>query len=123
MRAQVVSAGLGLWLMAAPAVLDYGGLAARHGWILGPVIAAVSWIAVSEATRGVRWLNLPCAVYLLIVPFGPGYPLAALVNNLVVGLLVSALTFVRVRSNRQLGGGWRALWHTTGPTGESGRSV
>ena len=91
MRAQGITAPIVVWLTAAPAFLDFGGVAARHAWILGPIIAAIGWIASSEVMRGLRWVNLPCAVFLAIVAFGPGYPAQALVNHLVVALVVAVL--------------------------------
>jgi hypothetical protein len=115
MRTQVISAGVGVWLMASPALLDYGGVAARHALALGPIIVAASWIATSQATAGVRWINLACAAFLLLLPFGPGYPVQAIVNSGTVGLAVATLAAARVPRRARMGGGWAALWRRGTP--------
>lgn len=109
MWAQVTTAALGIWLMFAPAVLDYGALSTTHARMFGPIIAAIGWVSISEATRGLRWLNLPCAIFLLFVATGPGYPLYALINSVVLGLVISMLAFLGDVRRSSIGGGWAAL--------------
>ena len=106
---QLITAGLGIWLMLAPAVVDYGALSASHARILGPIIAAIGWVSVSEVTRGLRWLNLPCGISLLILATRPGYPPPALINSVVLGLTVSVLVFAGGSRRSSMGGGWAAL--------------
>jgi hypothetical protein len=48
----LVAAALGIWLMASPAVLSYGGAAGAADRIAGPVVASVALIAAAEAVRG-----------------------------------------------------------------------
>ncbi|MBX6342219.1 MAG: vitamin K epoxide reductase family protein, partial [Thermomicrobiaceae bacterium] len=44
----LVSAGLGLWLMAAPGVLGYGGAVADSDHLVGPLVVVVAVIAMAE---------------------------------------------------------------------------
>lgn len=109
MWAQVVNVLVGLWLMAAPAVLGYHGLARTSDRIVGPIAATIATIAISEATRPVRWANVACGAWLLLVPWVAGAGTAAAVNSLAVGVVLIACAAVRGRRRQRLGGGWRAV--------------
>jgi hypothetical protein len=117
MWAQVLTTVIGFWVVMAPAILDYGGNAANHGYVIGPILAAIGWISASEVLRGLRFVNLVPAVALLIVAFGPGYPATALTSSAASAVAVSMLTFVPGRRTRRVGGGWRGVWRA----GESTR--
>ncbi|HLT46676.1 MAG TPA: SPW repeat protein [Rubricoccaceae bacterium] len=111
MWAQVVNALLGVWLMAAPAVLGYGAPAAVNDRIVGPVAASFAVIAWWQATRPARWVNLPLGLWLIAAPFVLGYGATApLVNSLAVGAALAALSLVRGTVDKRFGGGWRAVW-------------
>src|SRR5690606_3775586 len=111
MWAQVINALLGVWLMAAPAVLGYGAPAATNDRIVGPVAASFAVIAWWQATRPTRWVNLPLGLWLVAAPFVLGYDATApLVNSLVVGAALAALSLVRGTVDARFGGGWRAVW-------------
>jgi hypothetical protein len=45
---------VGMWLMAAPAILGYGGTAATNDWIIGPRAATIAAVAASEVLRSLR---------------------------------------------------------------------
>jgi hypothetical protein len=109
MWAQALSVALGIWLMAAPAVLGYNGLPADNDHVIGPLAASFACIAIWEATRGARWVNVPLGAWLLIAPWFLGHGQAALLNSLIAGVLLIGLGFVRGTSRERLGGGWAAL--------------
>lgn len=111
MWAQIINAVLGVWLMAAPAVLGYGGAAGTNDRIVGPVAASVAVIAIWQVTRPVRWANLALGAWLLVAPWVFDYERIALVNSTIVGLLL--MTFAAIRGkveSHRFGGGWPALW-------------
>lgn len=108
--ARWVSAALGLWLMAAPAVLGYGGEASATHRLVGPVVASFAFVAVWSHVRGLRWANLPLGVLLLVVPWPLGFTPIATVNSLTVGLGLVALAPVRGPIRGRFGGGWAYLW-------------
>lgn len=109
MWAQVVNTLLGLWLMAAPAVLQYGGAARTNDHIIGPIVASIAAIAVANVTRGLRWCNVGAGAWLLIAPWLLDYPVVPTVNSLVMGILLVAFSLVRGKVKRQFGGGWKML--------------
>lgn len=110
MYAQWLSAAVGIWLMAAPAVLGYGGTARDHDHIFGPLIANFAIVAVWEATRGVRLANVPIGAWLLLAPWLLGYGAAETWNSLLCGAAVLGLSLIRGKITNRYGGGWSALW-------------
>lgn len=116
MWAQIVNAILGIWLMAAPAVLAYGAPAQTNDRIVGPVAATFAIVACWEATRGVGRLNLLSGLWLLLAPWILGYEAtAALANSMAVGALMGALSFVQGSIEHRYGGGWKALFQHEPP--------
>lgn len=110
MIAQALAAVIGMWLMAAPAVLGYEGTAAADvDRVLGPIAASIAIVAVFQATRNIRRANLALALALVIAPFLFDHPSAALVNSIACGLLIGGLSLVRGRVSKRMAGGWRAL--------------
>jgi hypothetical protein len=110
MWVQMVSSLLGVWLMAAPAVLGYGDPARTNDRIVGPLSASFAFIAIWEVTRGLRWAGLPLGAWLLVAPWVLGnYASTPTLNSMVVGLLLIALSLVRGNIGQSFGGGWSAL--------------
>ncbi len=113
MWAQLLVMLLGLWLMAAPSVLDYEGTAGHSDHIVGPLLASFAAVALWEVTRDLRWVNLILGVWLIAAPWLLGFETSALINSTAVGVLVAALSLVRGRTSDELGGGWSMLWRTS----------
>jgi hypothetical protein len=107
--AQVVSALLGIWLMAAPDIVGYGGPARLNDRVVGPLAASFAFIAVWQVTRPLRWLNLALGAWLLLAPWALGYELAPRLNSLVVGLVLVVLAAVSGKVQQRFGGGWASL--------------
>jgi len=112
MWAHIISTILGLWLMAAPAVLRYDRLAADNDHIVGPLAAAFAAVAMTEITRPVRRVNVLCGGWLLAAPWVLHAPAAAIVNDMIVGILLIGLSFVAGRVNGKYGGGWSTVWRS-----------
>lgn len=110
MWARLVSAGLGVWLMAAPALLDYAGRARTIDRIAGPLAAAFAVIAVWEVVRGLRWVELALGLA-LVMPWWAGTgDLAISLLNVITGLLLMGLAPLGGAVAGRYGGGWRALF-------------
>ena len=107
---QAINVALGLWLMAAPAVLGYGRPAATMDHIVGPLIATFACIALWEATRSVRWTNLPLGLSLLVAPWLLGGPVEAKINSVIIGMLVAVLSCLGRSIRHRFDGGWAMLW-------------
>lgn len=115
MWAALLSAAIGIWLMAAPAVLGYPGAASVHDRIVGPLIASFGIIAVAEVTRSVRRVNSLLGAWLVLAPWILGFPTAALVNSVVSGIAVGSLSLVRGSVDERYAGGWSSLWRAERP--------
>lgn len=106
---RLVNLALGIWLMAAPAVLGYRPPAADFHRIIGPTAAAVAVIAMTQVTRPMRWINLILGASLIA---GAGLlnaePVAAL-TGLITGAAMAVFSVPRGRIQDSFGGGWRAL--------------
>jgi hypothetical protein len=109
MVAQLLAAAVGLWLMAAPAILEYGGDAAIVDRIVGPLAATVGGMAASEVLRSMRWSNLPLGLGILAAPGILEYPWDASMNSIFSGLMLVACALMRGRRRHQYGGGWKVL--------------
>lgn len=110
MWARLMTVLLGLWLMASPAVLRFGGAARINVLIAGPLIAAAGIIAISEITRPFRWLNVALGAWLVISSWLFGHTWAVLLSDIVAGVLVALLACVHGRIEQRYGGGWSSLW-------------
>jgi len=89
----LVSALLGAWLMAAPAVFQTQGGAAHSDHILGALVVTVAIIAFAEVARAARFINIALAIGIIVLPWllGGG-TLAAGINDLIIGLLIIVLS-------------------------------
>lgn len=118
MWAQVINAILGIYLMSCPDYFGYGmkAAASNNDHIVGPVIATFAITAIWEACRNARWFNIPVAFWLLLAPWVLGYDnTTAIINDMVVGVIVLALSFVKGHVSQRFGGGWRAIWKRDAP--------
>ena len=106
---RIISALLGIWLMVAPALLGYRGVASISDHIVGPLVAATAIIAIWEVTRQLRWLGIPLGLWLLLAPGLLRFPSRALANSAVVGAALVILSFLGGRVKERYGGGWRGL--------------
>lgn len=107
--ARAATTALGIWLMAAPAVLGYGAPAATNDRIFGPIAAAVAIIAAWDVTRALRWIDLLIGIWPVAAPAVLSYEAIAAVNSALVGAAMALLSFVRGQVRQSFGGGWRAL--------------
>jgi hypothetical protein len=106
----VVCVALGLWLLAAPRVMAYGGGIRTQREIFGPIAAAVALIAISQATRPLRYMLLPIGIWLVAAPlFTPPDTSLALLNSVLVGGALMALPFLARPAASRFAGGWSVL--------------
>jgi hypothetical protein len=123
MWAQGISALIGVWLMAAPGVFRFDGPAGVNAHIVGPLIASFGVIAMGECTRGVRRVNLPLALWVVLSPLFLDQPMNAAMNSLIAGVAVGTLSLVRGHVKHRFGGGWAALREPGRPNGTAGGRV
>jgi nucleoside-diphosphate-sugar epimerase/uncharacterized membrane protein len=85
----LLSALVGVWLMAAPSVLGLGSAAADSTHIVGAFVVTFAVVAFAEPARSVRLLNVLCGVWVLLAPWlleggTPAWPWIAVASGLVV---------------------------------------
>lgn len=71
----IVSALLGVWLMAAPGVQTFAGPLATSSIVVGALVVTAAVIAAAEPARIVRLGNIPCGIAMVVAPWlvaGPG---------------------------------------------------
>ena len=92
----LVSALVGVWLMAAPGVFGTEGAAADSNHLIGAVIATVAVIAMGEVARAGRFLNVLFGAWIIAAPWLlSGATPVATWNNVVVGAVVVLLSIPR----------------------------
>jgi hypothetical protein len=108
--------------MAAPSALDFAGRARAVDRATGPLVVAVSVIAISGALRPLRWLGMVFGLWLIVAPLLLRYPAARIAPDMAVGLALILFAPLRGRTDATYGDGWRALWHNVrGRTQEAAR--
>ena len=108
--AQVLATAFGIWLTAAPDLLDYSGRAAIHDHIFGPIMASCAFVAIWAVMRAIRWVNVVLGGWLLFAPWLLEYQQTlAVFNSLIIGFSVMGLSFIKGTVTQRVGGGWSAL--------------
>ena len=93
---------LGIWLIASPWVFDYSGRSpVLNSVFVGALIATLAAIrlALLHESAAVNGVSLLLGFWTIVSPWVSGYVAnkAALANNLMVGVLVTALTIWSAR--------------------------
>jgi uncharacterized membrane protein len=106
----LLSAALGVWLMAAPAVLGVTEAAADSNHLAGALVVTWAVIAFGEVARPVRLLNMPIGLWIAISPWVlSGATGASRWVDVFVGLLLVALSIPRGHIEERFGGWNRFL--------------
>jgi hypothetical protein len=92
---------LGFWLAVSPWVLSYAGetTPAWNAHAVGVIIAVAALAALLAFQKWEEWVNIALGAWLIASPFVLGFTanIAAMSNQLIVGLLVGLLaTWVAV---------------------------
>ena len=87
----ILSAALGLWVMAAPAVLGIAGAAANSSYLAGALVITWAVIAFGEVARPARLLNIPMGLWIAAAPWllSGATGLSRWVDLFVGGLLIA----------------------------------
>ena len=110
MITHLFAALVGVWLAAAPSVLDYQRPAATNDWVVGPLIATFAIIACWGVMRSLRWVNVALAAWLLVAPLPLRHPVHASINSIACGVAVVGLSLVRGKIPHRYGIGWPGAW-------------
>jgi hypothetical protein len=100
----LISAALGVWIMAAPSVLGAIGAAAKSNYVAGALIVTWSVIAFGEIVRPIRLLNILMGLWMIAAPFiFDGDTPGSRWNDILVGVAIIALSFRRGRIEERFG--------------------
>jgi len=101
----LLSAALGVWLMAAPAVLGIDGGAADSHYLAGALVVTWAVIAFGQVARPVRLLNILMGLWVAAAPWlvSGGNDLSRWAD-VSVGVLLIILSIRRGRIDEQFGG-------------------
>jgi hypothetical protein len=111
MWAQIFNIILGIWLMAAPQLLDYHGTAADNDHIIGPVVTSFAIIALSGCTTAVGKYNVLLGAWLVFAPWILDYDnTISIANDMVAGVLIVVFALFKRTTNNQYGGGWAYIF-------------
>lgn len=92
----VASAGLGIWIMTAPAVLGSQKMAADSDHLVGALIVTTAVIAIGEVARAARFINILLGAWLVASPWLiNGFTPGALWNDVLTGALLILLSVRR----------------------------
>lgn len=106
----LLSGALGVWLMAAPAVLGVSGGAANSHYLAGALVVTWAVIAFGQVARPVRLLNILMGLWVAAAPWLlSGATDLSRWADLAVGGLLIALSIPRGRIDEQFGGWNRYL--------------
>ena len=109
---QGLATACGVWLIAAPAVLGYatGPEGSPTAWavndrVVGPFIACLGIVAFNDATRAVRFWNIPLGLWMVLAAALWPYPPAGMINAVAVGLATAILPLPPRPCEARFGGG------------------
>jgi hypothetical protein len=103
---RVINIVLGVWLMAAPAILGYGGAGGTNDVVVGALSVTSAIVSLSEVMRSIRWFNVAMGMSLLFAPLYLGFVDSPIGHRMFVGLLMLSSALVRGRIKSRFGGGW-----------------
>jgi hypothetical protein len=95
---------LGVWLLAAPFLMNYsgsaGGVATRNSVAVGVALIVVALVGVLKRLPRRRWLALGLGVWLILSPFVLGYAgaEAAAWNAIITGIVMTVAAGAAVRA-------------------------
>ncbi len=110
MWAQIVSMILGLAVMVAPAVFDFGQTAANNNYIVGPLVITFAMTAITDVGRNLRWWNIAGGFWLIVAPFLLDFTSTETWINVIMGAAIAGLSCIRGKVTQRFGGGWRSLF-------------
>jgi uncharacterized membrane protein len=94
----------GIWLMISPALLNSHNVVAISNYIGGPLVSTFSIIALAEAFRSIRLINILLGAGLILAPWlAPSLDAYSVSNNVVVGLLIIALALPKGKIHERYG--------------------
>jgi nucleoside-diphosphate-sugar epimerase/uncharacterized membrane protein len=89
-----VAIAVGLWLMLTRITLGHGDTLANWEHLIGALIITVSVCATAEVARPARYLLIPLAIPLLVLPFIVDADATGIISNVLAGVIVIAMALI-----------------------------
>lgn len=100
-----LSAALGVWLMASPAIFGSQGAMADSDHLVGALVVTVAVIALAEVARAVRFINIPFGLWFIAAPWLlAGATVGATWNDIIIGVIIILLSLLAGQVREQYGG-------------------
>lgn len=110
MLARLAQVSIGVWLIAAPAVLEYGSTAADNDRIFGPIAGSLAFVALWDVIAGVRMGVVPVGAWMIVAPLALSYDATdAIINSIACGVALIALAPIGKGGQERYWGGWASL--------------
>lgn len=106
--ALILTAAIGVWLLAAPYVLDLPESARLSHVVAGPIIASIAVIAMWDVVRLLARANVLFGIWLVVAPIFIAHD-GWWWESAVAGLAVTALALIPTSHAERYGGGWLSL--------------
>jgi hypothetical protein len=107
MLIRIINIALGIWLMSAPALLNYQGAAKNISIIIGALTTSLAIVACWQIMRSLRWANLAFGITLICVSLVMGFKFPAIINNAIAAVLLAGCAFSAGKVEEdKFGGGW-----------------
>ena len=105
----LISAAIGIGIMAVPALLQMQGSAADSNHVVGALVVTFAVIAMAEVARPLRFLNLLFGGWLVLAPWLlDGFTTTGKWSGLIAGVVLVLLSLPRGRVHQRYGG-WDAV--------------
>ena len=100
----LLSALLGVWLMAAPDILGSQGAAADSDHLVGALVVTIATIALAEVARPLRLLNILAGLWFVAAPWLlEGATTTSRWNDVIIGVVLVLLSLSRGKVREQYG--------------------
>ena len=100
----LISAGLGLWLMAAPSVFDSTSDAADSDHLVGALVVTIAIVALADVARSLRFINVLFGAWFIVTAlFLDGTTTGTIISDLIAGVALIGLSLPRGRVEERYG--------------------
>jgi short-subunit dehydrogenase len=111
MWAAVINVLIGLWVMVAPGLFEFGKAPANNHYIVGPLVITMAVASIWEVNRSFRYFNFLAGIWLAVSAGFLAYASSIeIVNSFAPGILLIFFSLSKGETRHQFGGGWKALF-------------
>src|SRR5688500_12075349 len=107
MWAAILNVLIGLWVIAAPDLFEFGKTPANTHYIVGPLVITIAVVSIWEVNRSFRYFNVLAGLWLAISAIFLSYESSSeIANSFVSGIFLILFSLVKGEKKHRYGGGW-----------------